>query len=143
MNLDAERLSITTRMSNLWASTYKGDPVPVQYEEMPNWQTPNRKAWARLSIQAASNITWGIGGNEVVERFDGIINVQVFAPDNEGVGIARGLAQDAAAVFENARFDGIKTYAAQVAILGNDGQGWYQITVSIPYHRYTTKTNTP
>ncbi|MGJ8685830.1 MAG: phage tail terminator-like protein [Spongiibacteraceae bacterium] len=142
MNLNAERIAIVTRMSGNWASTYKGDTVPVKYEEAPNWTTPNRKAWVALTTKIASNTSWGLCGDEITERVDGVIYIQVFVPDNEGTSAARSLAEDAAAVFENARFDGIKTFAATPTIVGNDGNGWYQITVSIPYHRYAQKQNT-
>lgn len=94
--------------------------------------------WVRLTIVNGDSRSAGIAGeNDILVEHFGRIVVQVFVRDGTGTAAARAIADAAAAVFQHARFDGIRSYAAAIRTVGNDGHGYYQINISTPYRRFT------
>lgn len=135
MNFDAERISIESRFASLWQSedisfeniSFK-PPRDIQGAALP---------FVRISIRNSASFTDAIAAGSVVNQHTGRIWVQVFVPEGTGTALARQLADQAAVVFDNARFNGIKCYAAEIKSVGNDGLGYYQLNVSIPYRRFS------
>lgn len=94
--------------------------------------------WVRLTIVNGDSRSAGIAGeNDILVEHFGRIVVQVFVRDGGGTAAARAIADAAAAVFQHARFDGIRSYAAAIRNVGNDGNSYYQINVSTPFRRFT------
>jgi hypothetical protein len=132
-----ERPAIESRFATLFTS------APIAFENAPD--SPALAAakaagdpWVRLTIVNGESRTAGIAGpGDVLVEHAGRIVVQVFVRDGTGTATARGLADAAAAVFQHARFEGIRSYSAGVNAIGNDGHGYYQINVSTPYRRFT------
>lgn len=117
--------------------------APVSFDNSPD--SPELKSaksagepWVRLTIVNGDSRSAGIAGeNDILVEHFGRIVVQVFVRDGTGTVAARAIADAAAAVFQHARFDGIRSYAAAIRNIGNDGHGCYQINVSTPYRRFT------
>ncbi|MGE6580398.1 phage tail terminator-like protein [Vreelandella aquamarina] len=123
------RLAIERRLAS-W------DGVPVEYDGAP--QTPELKAaieakqsWVRCTIQHGASLVASIS-NRPETRRTGIIQLQVFTPENRGSRPAALLADSLAAHFEYHQDGHLTTDAASVQRVG-ESDGWYQYNVGVPF----------
>lgn len=91
--------------------------------------------WLRLSILDGESFQTTIGAETNVHRSVGIIIVQIFGPANEGDKDTLAMADTVAAIFRNWCGTTVRCRAATVKAIGPDGQGWYQVNVSVPFKR--------
>ena len=129
MSYAAERNAICGRFDAVWAGR-----TPVAWPNQ-SFTVPTATEWVRLTIvnAAVKRMTLGNPGANV-HRHNGVITVQVFAPIDSGTHTARDLADQAAAIFRNQRFDGIRCDTASVVEVGAEDV-WYQVNMSCAFRR--------
>ena len=92
--------------------------------------------WIRptLNLENSENVTiGGVNGHHRI-RFNGSYIIQVFSSLNKGTGDIYRAVDDLNKLFNNKRLEeNILTYTCQVDRIGDEGNGWYQINVSIPF----------
>jgi hypothetical protein len=105
--------------------------------EYPN-ETFNKPSpatiWARFNILEGDEQQIDIGAPSKIFRHSGILTVQVFAPLNNGAVSAIKVADAIADTFRNWCGVTVTCRNASVRSIGNDGFGWYQINITIPFH---------
>lgn len=94
-----------------------------------------KSVWMRLTILGGEGTQLTIGASTNAHRFPGIIVVQVFAPTNKGDKDALAMADTVAGIFRNWSGTTVSCGTATVKAIGPDGQDWYQVNVTIPFHR--------
>ena len=129
MSYADERNAIAGRFDSLWAAR-----TPVAWPNV-GFDVPDKGAWVRLTIINGDATQRSIGNPGAnVHRHNGVITVQVFVPIDSGIHTARDLADDAAAIFRNQRFDGIRCDVPSAREVGPDDI-WFQVNMSCPFRR--------
>ncbi|AIG00930.1 phage tail terminator-like protein [Pseudomonas fluorescens] len=134
MTFEQIRNIITTRMTQ-WTGIPASD---VDYPNSPQPFNPaGRAIWARLADIPALSSTPEIGLSPKVRR-TGLIVVQLFVPSYKGTLAITRAADTLVEHFEyysdpSGPFD---CFAASAQVVGDDGLGWYQVNVRIPYRAY-------
>lgn len=134
MTFEQIRAIVIGRMTQ-WAG------IPADAVDYPNPPKPfdpaGRSIWARLADVPGLSSTPEIGIGPCVRR-TGILVVQLFVPTYKGT-LAITKAADALVThFEyysdpSGPFD---CFAASAQVVGDDGLGWYQVNIRIPYRAY-------
>ncbi|WP_336202750.1 phage tail terminator-like protein [Pseudomonas guariconensis] len=115
--------------------------IPPDAVDYPNSSAPfdptGKPIWARLSDVPGLSSAPEVGIGPCVRR-TGIIIVQLFVPSNKGT---LAITKAADTLVEHFQFYSDPTgpfecYAASASAIGDDGHGWYQINLSIPYRAY-------
>lgn len=110
----------------------------VDYPNAPQPFDPAGKAiWARLADVPGLSSTPEVGIGPCVRR-TGIIVIQLFVPTYKGTLAITKAADTLVEHFEyysdpSGPFD---CFAASAQVVGDDGLGWYQVNVRIPYRAY-------
>ena len=132
MTFEQIRSIVTTRMTQ-----WTGIPAAsVDYPNPPNPFDPAGKAiWARLADVPGLSSTPEVGLSPCVQR-TGIIIIQLFVPSYKGTLAITRAADTLVQHFEFFSDSGFDCFAASAATLGDDGNGWYQVNVQIPYRAY-------
>ncbi|WP_430491635.1 phage tail terminator-like protein [Pseudomonas fulva] len=135
MTFEQIRAIVIGRMQH-WAG------IPTENVDLePNGDTPfdpsGKSIWARLADVPGLSSTPEIGIAPCVRR-TGIIVIQLFVPSYKG---NLAITKAADTLVEHFEFysDPIgpfDCYAASASTIGDDGHGWYQVNVSIPYRAY-------
>ena len=116
--------------------------IPAEDVDDPNnpdgpFEPEGRAIWARLAGVPGLSSTPEVGIGPCVRR-TGIIVIQLFVPTYKGT---LAITKAADTLVEHFEFYSDPTgpfdcYAASASTVGDDGHGWYQINVSIPYRAY-------
>lgn len=130
---DAARIAIEKRLKDNWTTTpirYWSSGVPF---EIPT------TAYIALQIEEFDATQITLGNNAQTHRYFGIITIQVLVPERQGAKAASGYCDTLDDLFRRAQFSqgnsGVITCRTpQVRVVGVD-QGWYQLNLSIDYHR--------
>ena len=114
-----------TFMATNWtASPVAYDNVETAIEAGP---------WIRVTVSPATADPVCLGHDKI--RVEGQIIVQIFVPVGRGSKPAYSLADDVAALLQNRKIGSVlHTRTAEVLRLGDDGLGWYQVNVLIPFY---------
>lgn len=118
-----------------WAGIPAG---AVDYPNPPQPFDPAGKAiWARLADVPGLSSTPEVGIGPCVRR-TGVIVIQLFVPTYKGTLAITRAADTLVQHFEyysdpSGPFD---CFAASAQVVGDDGLGWYQVNVRIPYRAY-------
>lgn len=132
MTFEQIRELITTRMTQ-WTGIPASD---VDYPNSPQPFNPaGRAIWARLADIPALSSTPEIGLSPKVRR-TGLIVVQLFVPSYKGTLTITRAADALVQHFEFFSEAGFDCYAASATTVGDDGNGWYQVNIQIPYRAY-------
>ena len=132
MTFEQIRNIITTRMTQ-WTGIPASD---VDYPNSPKPFNPaGRAIWARLADIPALSSTPEIGLSPKVRR-TGLIVVQQFVPSYKGTLAITRAADALVQHFEFFSEAGFDCYAASATTVGDDGNGWYQVNIQIPYRAY-------
>ena len=132
MTFEQIRNIITTRMTQ-WTGIPASD---VDYPNSPKPFNPaGRAIWARLADIPALSSTPEIGLSPKVRR-TGLIVVQLFVPSYKGTLAITRAADALVQHFEFFSEAGFDCYAASATTVGDDGNGWYQVNIQIPYRAY-------
>ena len=126
---------IVTGRTKQWAG------IPADDVDYPNNTQPfdpaGKAIWARLADVPGLSSAPEVGIGPCVRR-TGIIMVQLFVPSYKGTLAITKAADTLVQHFEfysdpTGPFD---CFAASANVIGDDGHGWYQVNVSIPYRAY-------
>ena len=102
---------------------------------------PEDDKWVRVAIRGndSNQETLGKEGNRRFER-SGILFIQCFTPENQGIKDANTLAKTAREIFEGKRISGTTIYflSGTSRKIGPDGK-WYQLNVEIPFRYDETR----
>lgn len=135
MTFEQIRAIIIGRMTE-WAG------IPADAVDYPNnpqgpFKPDGRPIWARLANVPGLSSTPEVGVRPCVRR-TGIIIVQLFVRSNTGTLAITRAADTLVRHFEyysdpNGAFE---CYAASANEIGDEGNGWWQVNISIPYRAY-------
>ena len=115
--------------------------IPASSVDYPNAPEPfdpiGKTIWARLADVPGLSSTPEVGIGPCVRR-TGIIVIQLFVPTYKGTLAITKAADTLVEHFEyysdpSGPFD---CFAASAQVVGDDGLGWYQVNVRIPYRAY-------
>ena len=134
MTFEQIRAIVIGRMTQ-WAG------IPADAVDYPNPPKPfdpaGRSIWARLADVPGLSSTPEIGIGPCVRR-TGILVIQLFVPTYKGTLSITRAADTLIEHFEcysdpSGPFD---CFAVSAQVVGDDGLGWYQVNVRIPYRAY-------
>lgn len=142
MTFESILLAIESRMSQ-WPDApvaYDGISYPKYDEENPDapqndlpivqaiW---NKDPWVRLTINHGDSRTAYIGDGPKARR-TGLVQCQIFTPENRGSRPAALLADSIAEHLQYYQDGQLSTQAASVRRIGPD-DGWYMYLASVPF----------
>lgn len=112
--------------------------LPCKYENQ-RFTPPAQSAWVALTILNGEARRASIGTTTPLQRYPGIIQIDVYVPENTGTATARGHADTIASVFRDVTFTAGTTgkvvcgtpYATPLGV----ADGWYRIAVTVPFRR--------
>jgi hypothetical protein len=132
MTFEQIRNIVITRMTQ-WTG------IPASSVDYPNPPQPFNPAgktiWARLADIPGLSSTPEVGLSPCVRR-TGIIIVQLFVPSYKGTLAITRAADTLVQHFEFFSEGGFDCFAASAAVIGDDGNGWYQVNIQVPYRAH-------
>lgn len=132
MTFEQIRSIVITRMTQ-WTG------IPASSVDYPNPPQPFNPAgktiWARLADIPGLASTPEVGLSPCVRR-TGIIIVQLFVPSYKGTLAITRAADTLVQHFEFFSEGGFDCFAASAATIGDDGNGWYQVNIQVPYRAH-------
>jgi Bacteriophage related domain of unknown function len=126
MSYAAERQAIEQRFAAAWTAT------PIAWDNVSF--TPPTGPWVRLHIVNGDAFQAAMGAPTVMVRHPGTVIVEVYVPPGTGTDTGRGLADQAAAIFRFATFDGIVCGTPTLQPVEH-ADGWFQIRVAVAFRR--------
>ena len=134
MTFEQIRSIVITRMTQ-WTG------IPAANIDYPNNSQPfdpaGKAIWARLSDIPGLSSAPEVGIGPCVRR-TGMIVIQLFVPTYKGTLVITPAADTLVQHFQfysdpSGPFD---CFAVSANVIGDDGNGWYQINLQIPYRAY-------
>lgn len=128
---DAERQAIETRLEANFVA------IPIKYENVPFPETED--PYCAIFVRRGAGNQISLGNSPQLQRWTGIIVVQVFVPADTGTQAAAAYADQIAAVFNRQEFSVsgsglIRCRVPQTDTVGVRN-GWFQMNVTVPYRR--------
>ena len=107
----------------------------IVYDNVPKPSFNDDDMWVRFTVTygSAKQISMGAGDSNF-HRFQGLVNVQIFAPLDAGSKPALELADKVVELFTANRIGQSQMYTAETQILGDDGFSRYQVNVVCPFY---------
>jgi hypothetical protein len=127
MSYTQERIDIESRFNAQWAAT-----TPVLYENTGQ-RPPAGTPFIELKI-VGGNPSRSLGENPV-HRGYGYIVINIFIPRGQGMKPGYLLADQAMAIYRDAKFNGISCYAPTPPIPLGEIEQWQGLSVSVPFYR--------
>lgn len=132
MTFEQIRAIVITRMQQATGIpkadvSYANDPKPLD--------PAGKKVWARLADVPGLSSIPEVGLTPCIRR-TGIIVIQVFVPSYTGTLALTKMVDSLVQHFELFSSGGFDCYAASSAVIGDDGHGWYQANIQVPYRAY-------
>lgn len=135
MTFEQIRAIVTGRMAQ-WAG------IPASAVDYPNnpqgpFDPAGKPIWARLADAPGLASAPEVGIGPCVRR-TGIIMVQLFVPSYKGTLAITKAADTLVQHFEyySAPEGPLDFFAASPSVVGDEGNGWYQVNISLPYRAY-------
>lgn len=134
MTFEQIRAVVIGRMQQ-WAG------IPAANVDYPNNAAPfdpaGKTIWARLADIPGLSSTPEVGNGPSVRR-TGALVIQLFVPTYKGTLAITKAADTLVQHFEyySAPEGPLDFFAVSPNVIGDDGNGWYQVNVSIPYRAY-------
>ena len=124
MNQEQFDQAVETRMQSQWTAT------PVFFDNTKS-TPPDNAPWVRMV-----NLTGQSQKIDLLNRYRtvGIIDFQVMVPLLSGVRAGKQLADQIASLWRSVTVSGIVFKTPSVARVGDTGNGWFQMNVSVPYY---------
>lgn len=127
----AERQAIESRLAANFTA------IPIQFENVP--APASKDPYCALFIRRGDGHQISLGPSPQLQRWAGLIIVQVFVPEDTGTQEIATHADNIAAVFNRQEFSSgasglIRCRVAKVETIGVRN-GWFQQNVTIPYSR--------
>ena len=118
----------------------EGNKIPIDYENVPESDslaaTKKNKSgpWCRLAIRDNNSFAVNIGNNQL-QRFFGLVIVQIFVPKNQGTKPHREIADVIADLIKQEKYaNGLTSRDIELLMLGDQaGDGWFQANISIGF----------
>jgi hypothetical protein len=133
MNFNEAEAEIRAFFEDAWGGA---SPItPIQWPDVKK-PVPDAQTWVRFTCQETDGRQASIGspGSNRFRHF-GLITIQIFQPEGQASKDARTKATTALGAFMGAKTDGgIYFYDAYARQVGNDGNGFYQINVIVPFY---------
>lgn len=127
----AERQAIEARMAAAFTT------IPVRYENAPFKEI--QTAYCALFVRRGEGHQITLGPAPQLNRWAGLIIVQIFVPEDTGTQVVAGYADSIADVFRRQEFSvtGSGLIRCRVPSIQEVGtrNGWYQMNVTTPYIR--------
>jgi hypothetical protein len=125
MGFESERAAIEGKMSEFTTA-------PIAYDNAP-FEADNNEPWVRLTILNGASSYRTLNGDT---KHNGLIDISVFVPKNEGSKEARTIIDELDTLFRLQSLDSgsIKVAAGSVTTLGVTG-AWKQYNISFPFRR--------
>lgn len=109
-------------------NTQWNDLTPVAWPDVS--YKPTKATWVSFTMRHGEGFQASVGAPSSNRfRREGIITIQVFAPENTGANDAADKADAAANIFIGVTNGGISYYGTTINEIGNDDAGFYQINV--------------
>ncbi len=122
--------AIESRLQTNWTTT------PIKFENAPFTETAS--AYVALFLRDGEGTQISLG-TPALRRWPGVIIVQVFVPEDTATRVARGYADTIGAIYDRQQFStdssGVITCGVPSVQLIGTRDGWFQMNVSVPYHR--------
>ena len=128
MTLTEIRNAIISRMTAQTAIAKKD----VTYQNDKPFDPKGKSIWARLTIKHGLANAKEIGNGPIVHR-TGVAFIQIFVPLATGTLLITQTADNLSALFENQIDDRLDYFSVSADEIGDEGNGWYQFNLSIPY----------
>ncbi|BBR53521.1 phage tail terminator-like protein [Pseudomonas putida] len=115
--------------------------IPSENVDYPNNVAPFDPAgmaiWARLADIPGLSSTPEVGNGPSVRR-TGVLVIQLFVPTYKGTLAITKAADTLVQHFEyySAPEGPLDFFAASPSVVGDEGNGWYQVNISLPYRAY-------
>ena len=110
-------------------------PENVDYPDNEVFDSSETAIWARMASITGPSSAPEVGLTAHV-RQTGIIIIQLFVPNYTGTLAITKAADTLVEQFQFFSQDGFDCFAASAATLGDDGLGWYQVNIQIPYRAH-------
>lgn len=131
MSFEAEQDTLEARMIAQWALV--NPSIPVVYENSAI-APPTSGSWLKFEIHGADASITGIGGSKTQYTTYNFISIIVYVEKGTGSKVAKGYADDAAAIFRRWDTSGYKFRAPYIKRLG-ENLGWFRYGVTIEFER--------
>ncbi|WP_273827440.1 phage tail terminator-like protein [Providencia rettgeri] len=128
MKLTEIRNAIISRMTAQTAIAKKD----VAYQNDKPFDSSGKAIWARLTIKSGLADAQEIGHGPIVHR-TGIAFIQIFVPLATGTLLITQTADKLRELFENQTDGQLDYFSVSADDVGDEGHGWYQLNLSIPY----------
>jgi len=119
MNFDEIRAVCENRITTNWTNT------DIAFDNS-NFEVPDG-AWIRCFLSPITTVNASLGG--LSKRDYAAFTMQIFVPLNEGTGLAYQYAAELEELFSNISIDGVVFYTAETQRVGDEGNGWFMVTV--------------
>lgn len=134
MSFSDERRAIETRLADNFSA------LPIWYENQ-KFDIPAGTPWVKITILNGAGRQASINSSPL-QRYVGVIQIDVFVKQDSGTATARTHADTIEAIFRNAQFSagssGTITCRTPSITPVPDQDEWYQLSVSVSYHRDVT-----
>lgn len=132
MSFEHERVAIEGRFAANYTAT------PIKYANK-KFEPPKTTAWVALTILTGIGRQASLGASNPLHRFTGVIQIDVFAPEDTGTATARGHADTIGDIYRRQQFSysSSGTITCDTPYITDRGieNGWHRLVVSIPYRR--------
>lgn len=129
MSYDAQRIAIQTRFKTAWQAAYPSIPFIFSNVQL----SKPAGAYVRLDILNGDSALKGMGQSRLY-RYAGIISIDIYVPEKEGIGNADRYADTIAPIFQGQNFSGTVCRAVNRNDLGL-ADGYYRVNLSISFYR--------
>lgn len=111
--------------------------VPADRMRWPNrpgrFETPSKGAWVDIAIKPGASVTQEIGNGPSARR-TGLIIINLFDRRDAGTATLAGIADSLTHQLEYYTTGAFNCREASYSDLGDDGHGFYQMQVQVPYY---------
>jgi hypothetical protein len=125
-------VELRTRYNTGWT------PVPTEFPN-ESFNRPTSGQWGRFTIVINNETQMDIGSTLKTFRVTGFLVVQLFVSPNQGTIDILNQADTLADVFRNWSGQTVSCRESTVKTIGNDGNGWHQVNVIVPFKCDTQK----
>lgn len=128
MDFKAARDTVRAMFHTAWGTTTK-----VSWPDV-HFTIPNNETWIRFDMKHNEGYQASAGspGSNRFRR-EGVITIQVFAPEGDGANDAADKADAVADIFIGKTENGIQYYDTTSRDVGNDENGFFQINVTTKF----------
>lgn len=136
MSFEDERRAIEGRFGDNYSAT------PIKWEEHP-FDVVEGTPYVALTILSGKGHQASLGGpNSALQRYAGVIQIDIFTPEDSGTKTAKQHADTIEAIFHHVQFSAgnsgtITTRLPWIHKMGVK-DGWHRFVVNVDYHRDRT-----